>query len=521
MKKSDDTTSLSGQLDLLITILPFFCIVALCALFVVSPEFSTRLLGAVRTFLGDELGSYYLLIGFGFFLCSLYLAFSRYGSIRLGEMEKPQYSGFRWGAMMFTAGLAADILFYSLCEWMLYTNEPHIEEMGGIQDWASTYPLFHWGPTPWAFYLVLSVAFGFMIHVRKRNKQKYSEACRAMLGGRTDGWAGRLIDLIAVFALLAGTATTFSLATPLLSMAISRVTGLVASTQLTIVILLVVCVIYTTSSYFGIRGIQLSASCCMYLYFGLVVYVFLFGGETRYILETGISALGNLAQNFIVLSTWTDPLRTSSFPQNWTIFYWAYWMVWCVATPFFIGSISKGRTVRQVVLGGYAFGLSSTFTSFIVLGNYGLGLQMHGRLDLLGAYAADGDLYGAIISLLGQLPLPGLVLVLLILCMFTLYSTSFDSITMVASSYSYKKLDHDGEPDRRVRLFWAVLLILLPLALIFSENSMTNLQTVSIIAAFPIGIIILMIVASFFKDAGAYLEEQRKQENEKNETKNN
>ena len=120
--------------------------------------------------------SYYLLVGLGFFGCSLYLAFSKYGRIKLGDLEKPQYSNFRWGSMMFTAGLAADILFYSCCEWMLYAAEPHIADMGNIQDWASTYPLFHWGPIPWGFYLVLAVAFGFMIHVRKRNKQKYSEA---------------------------------------------------------------------------------------------------------------------------------------------------------------------------------------------------------------------------------------------------------------------------------------------------------------------------------------------------------
>ena len=178
-------------------------------------------------------------------------------------------------------------------------------------------------------------------------------------------------------------------------------------------------------------------------------------------------------------------------------------MVWCVAVPFFIGSISKGRTLRQVILGGYVFGLSGTFTSFIIMGNYGLGLQMHGKLDVLSSYAADGNLYHAILDILGQLPLSKAVLVLLVLCMITFYS-----ITMVASTYTYKKLQSDEEPHRNVKLFWAIFLILLPLALIFSENSMSNLQTVSIIAAFPVGIIMLLIISSFFKDADAYLKEQ-------------
>ncbi len=512
MKSSNVSTADTGgklreRLDLSTTIIAFICIAVLCLLFVIFPEASTAVVESIRFFLGDELGSYYLLIGLGFFACSLYMAFSRFGRIKLGDTDKPEYSNFHWGAMMFTAGLAADILFYSCCEWMLYAGEPHIEEMGGIQDWASTYPLFHWGPIPWGFYIVLAVSFGFMLHVRKRHKQKYSEACRPLLGNKVDGPAGKIIDLVAVFALIAGTATTFSLATPLLAQAISEVTHIPQTTLLTMIILIVVCAIYTCSVCFGMKGIQLSSSCCTWLFFALLGYVFVFGGEARYIVETGISAIGNLAQNFIVLSTWTDALRTSSFPQNWTIFYWAYWMVWCVAAPFFIGSISKGRTVRQVVLGGYTCGLAGTFVSFIILGNFGLGMQMEGRLDVLAEYAATGDLYTCIIHILEQLPLSGMILILLVLCMITFYSTSFDSITLVASSYSYRDLGVDESPDKRLKLFWAIFLILLPLALIFSESSMANLQSVSIIAAFPVGIIMILIVASFFKDASLYLRE--------------
>ena len=227
-----------------------------------------------------------------------------------------------------------------------------------------------------------------------------------------------------------------------------------------------------------------------------------------YMAARRITAIGNLAQNFIGLSTWTDALRTSSFPQNWTIFYWAYWMVWCVATPFFIGSISKGRTVRQTVLGGYFWGLSGTFTSFIILGNYGLHLQVSGAMDLIGSYQQTGDLYQIIITVMNSLPLPQLGLVLLALSMIAFYATSFDALTIVAAAYSYKKLPAGAEPHRNVKLYWAVVLMLLPIALIFSENSMNNLQTVSIIAAFPIGIVILLILASFFKDARQYLKEK-------------
>lgn len=501
--------TLIKKLDWTTTLIPLVAIVLLFFIFIMAPVRSAGTLTAIRSFLGDELGSYYLLMGLFTFLCSLYIAFSKYGTIKLGNTEKPQYSNFKWGTMMFTSGLAADILFYSLCEWILYAKEPHISDMGTMQDWASTYPLFHWGPIPWSFYLVLASAFGFMLHVRKRSKQKYSEACRPLLGKHVDGLGGKLIDLIAVFALLAGTATTFALATPLLSMAISNVTGLPESKLLTIAILVIICMVYTITIHFGMKGVAKLAASCTYLFFGLLFYVLIGGGEARYTVETGITAVGNLIQNFIGLSTWTDALRTSSFPQNWTIFYWAYWMVWCVATPFFIGTISKGRTIKQTILGGYIFGLSGTFTSFIILGNYSLALQTKGILDIMGLYTATGDLYQTIMAIVTTLPFAKMGLILLAVTMIAFYATTFDALTLVAASYSYKELPEGTEPEERIKLFWALLLMLFPIALIFSENSMANLQTVSMIAAFPIGIIILLIIFSFFKDAKDYLNQSQ------------
>ena len=133
---------------------------------------------------------------------------------------------------------------------------------------------------------------------------------------------------------------------------------------------------------------------------------------------------------------------------------------------------------------------------------------MHGKLDLMGIYAGTQNLYKTIIAVFETLPLANFGLILLAVTMVAFYATSFDALTMVASSYSYKSLEAGEEPDRKVKLFWAVVLMLLPIALIFSKNSMTNLQTVSIIAAFPIGFIILLIVWSFFKDARHYLDEE-------------
>lgn len=501
-----------GKIDWLITLVPLFLIIGLGIVFFFAPEKSNDIIGQIRYLLGDTMGVYYLIIGLGVFICSLFVSFSKYGDIVLGgQNEKPKYSFWAWGSMMFTAGLAADILFYSFSEWILYATDPHIAEMGGMQEWAGVFPLFHWSLIPWGFYLMLAAAFGFMLHVRKRERQKYSEACRPILGKHTDGIAGRLIDLLAVFALLAGTATTFSLATPLMSNIIKELFHIdINSTVITIIILVATCIVYTYSLLHGFKGISILAKSCIFMFFGLLAFVLLAGGEARYIIETGFESLGTMVTNFFKLSTFSDPNRTtSSFPQNWTIFYWAYWMVWCVAAPFFIGTISKGRTVRQTIMGGYGFGVTSTIVSFIVLGNYSMGKQSSGEADFIEGYLANGDLYGTIIEMIKTLPLAPVVLVVVLVTMIAFYATSFDSIALIGSCYSYKKLGENEMPHKGVQFMWCILLILLPIILVFSESSMANLQSVSIIAAFPIGIVIVLITASFIVDAKRFLQERK------------
>ena len=497
------------KIDWAITVVPFVVILSLCLLFFIFPVQSNSIISQIRFFMGDSLGLYYLLIGLGVFIASLIAAFSRIGKVVLGQQsEKPRYSFFSWGSMMFTAGLAADILFYSFSEWILYATDPHLAESEQMWTSASMYPLFHWSFIPWGFYLMLAVAFGFMLHVRNRPRQKFSEACRPILGKMTDRAPGRVIDLLAVFALIAGTATTFSLATPLMAGMINGLFGFqIDESFLTIIILIATCIVYTYSLLHGFKGINYLAKGCIFLFFFLLIYVLLLGGETRFILENGFETLGLMLNDFLKLSTTVDPLRKSSFPQNWTIFYWAYWMVWSVATPFFIGNISRGRTIRQTIIGGYLFGVGSTLSSFIVLGNYALGKQLHGS-DFISMYLSDGNLYAAIIEIIESLPFAPFVLLLVLITMIAFYATSFDSIALIASCYSYKRLAPDESPNKAVELLWCILLILLPIALVFSSSSMSNLQSVSIIAAFPLGIVIVLITISFFKDVIKYFEKK-------------
>lgn len=491
------------QIDWIVTILPFSLIITIAAFFFAYPVSSNEILSKVRFFFGDALGIYYLIIGLGIFLISLYLAFSKLGNIRLGGVnEKPKYSFWVWGSMMFTCGLAADILFYSFAEWLMYANNPRVAELGHVEEWVNVYTLFHWSFIPWAFYLVLAVVFGYMLHVKKCGRQRFSEACRPVIGDKADGILGRVIDLFAVFALLAGTATTFSVATPLMASIVIRLFGIsINRSVITIIILILTCVVYTYAVMHGIRGISILAKVCMLMFFGLLLFVLLLGGQCRFIIENGFESFGRMLQNFIGLATYMDPQRLNHFPQDWTIYYWAYWMVWCIAAPFFIGNISRGRTVKQTIIGGYCFGVGSTIISFIILGNYSLSLQVQGKADFIADYLQTGDLYEIILRIVDTMPLHVLVLVLILLTMVAFYATSFDSIAYTAASYSYKKLGEDETPNKMLQFMWCILLIVLPIALVFSDSSMANIQSVSIISAFPLGIIMIIMIFGFIKEA--------------------
>ena len=500
-----------NSIDWMITIIPFMIILVIAEALFFFPGQANSAIEKIRFFLGDSVGCYYIVIGLFFFLVSIFLAFSKYGGIILGGRDaKPKYSFFSWGSMMFTCGLAADILFYSFSEWIMYAANPHVKQLGDIGDWAGVFPLFHWSFIPWSFYLVLAVIFGFMIHVKKRDRHRFSEACRPLIGKASDGVAGRVIDLFALFALLSGTATTFSIATPLMSELIIRLFNIQLSrVVITILILVLTCAVYTYAAIYGFKGIGILAKMCVFLFFSLLLIVFFAGGQGRFIVENGLQSMGLMIQNFLALSTYTDPTRKDFFPQDWTIYYWAYWIVWCISAPFFIGNISHGRSVKQVILGGYVFGVGSTVASFVVLGNYSLGMQLTEKADFLSTYDSGKDLYMIIIDIIETLPFPYIFMVLVLLTMLCFYATSFDSIAYTAACYSYKKMAREEKPRRPIIIFWCIMLIIMPIALVFSESSMSSIQSVSIISAFPVGIIMIIMLIGFFKEAGKYLEDKR------------
>lgn len=498
------------KLDKSVAIIPTSIVLLISLLITLFPKESTQVISYLRNFLGNEFGWYYLVFGLAIFGLVLFLALSKIGTIRLGKSTDKPINLFSWGTMIFTATMAADILFYAFHEWTYYFNSGFLEQSVTTDSqrvlWSSSYSLFHWGLIPWSFYLVLAAIYGYMFFKSgRRDKQKLSEACRPLLGKHSDRAAGKTINIIAIVSLIAGTSTTFSITAPLMTGIVSKLFNIPYSDFTAVLLLIIIAGIYTVAVLTK-KGIEKVAKITTIL-FSFLIALFFVSGNGRFIIETGLQGLGNMLQNFFSMSTWTDPLRASNgggtatgFPQDWTIFYWAYWIAWAVATPFFIARISKGRTIKQVLIGGGIAGLLGTFTSFIVLGGFGMHLQTSGAFNAIAMMNEGASAAEMIIAMIGTMNGSTAILILLLVVMLGLYASTFDAITLVMSAFSYKKLDIDDNPAKKVKLYWAIVFIILPIALVFLETTTQLLMSLAIIGAFPMTIIITLIVVSFFKD---------------------
>lgn len=490
-----------------VIIIPTILVLIIGILITIFPNTATVIISSIKNFLCNELGIYYLIFGLAIFLLIIGISFSKIGKIRIGKKEDKPMNIVTWGILIFTSTMAADILFYSFHEWTNYWNgemlNQHIDTIENKLLWSSTYSLFHWGFIPWSFYLILAAIYAFMFfNKHRRNKQNMAEMCRPILKDRTDGKTGKLINIISVFGLLCGTSTTFSITTPFMSAIVCKIFHLQNSVIISIILLIIIAIIYGIAVMTK-HGINTVAKLTIII-FSFLLALFLIVGNPKFIFENGLQGLGNMFQNFFRMSTWTEPTRATNFVQDWTIYFWAYWIAWSVATPFFIAKISKGRTIKQILLGGGLCGLLGTFSSFIIFGGFGMHLQATSAFDIISLLQQGMTPAQAIVEMISTLKFSSIIMLIILLAMFGLYASTFDALTDVVSSFSYKELDIDKNPSKKVKLYWVIIFLILPIALLFLDTTNQLLMSMAIIGAFPLTIIIILIIISFFKEVKNY-----------------
>ncbi|MCO0861067.1 BCCT family transporter [Staphylococcus pasteuri] len=501
-KVMDWTTFIGVVVVLLIAVIPMM----------VFPKASETIITDINSAISNSIGSVYLFLGLVIFCFVLYIAFGKYGNVTLGKAtDKPEFNTFTWAAMLFCAGIGSDILYWGVIEWAFYYQVPPNGAKGMSDEalqYATQYGMFHWGPIAWAIYVLPALPIGYLVFVKKQPIYKISQACRPILKGQTDKFVGKVVDILFIFGLLGGAATSLALGVPMISAGIERLTGLDGHNMIMrSIVLLTITVVFAVSSYTGLKkGIQKLSDVNVWLSFLLLAFVFIVG-PTIFIMETTVTGLGNMINDFFHMATWVEPFggighrKESHFPQDWTIFYWSWWLVYAPFIGLFIARISKGRTLKEVVLGTMLYGTLGCVLFFGIFGNYAVYLQISGQfnvVDFLNHHSTEST----IIEVMHQLPFPSLIIVLFLVSAFLFLATTFDSGSYILAAASQKKVI--GEPLRANRLFWAFALCLLPfsLMLVGGERALEVLKTASILASVPLIVIFIFMMISFLITLG-------------------
>ncbi|WP_213471931.1 BCCT family transporter [Staphylococcus simulans] len=385
------------------------------------PKASQKVITDINEAVSNSLGAVYLSLGLIVLGFVLYIAFGKYGNVTLGRAsDKPEFGNFTWAAMLFCAGIGSDILYWGVIEWAFYFQVPPHGEKGmtdAALEYATMYGMFHWGPIAWAIYVLPALPIGYLVFVKKKPVYKISQACRPILKGQTEKLPGKIVDILFIFGLLGGAATSLGLGVPMISAGIERLTGI-------------------------------------------------------------------------------DGRKETNFPQQWTIFYWSWWIVYAPFIGLFIARISKGRTLKEVILGTIIYGTLGCVLFFGIFGNYAVYLQITHQFDVVSFLNAHGT-EAAIVEVIHQLPFHNIIVVLFLISAFLFLATTFDSGSYILASASQKKVI--GEPLRANRLFWAFALCLLPfsLMLVGGQRALDVLKTASILASVPLIVIFVFMMISF------------------------
>lgn len=468
---------------------------------IVAPETGATIIQQCYEFIARQFGVLYIIAGCGAIVFLMWLAFSRFGAIKLGDKnDQPEFSTYSWVGMLFCAGIGAGLMYWACIEWAYYYQTPPYgveAQTVAAAKWASSYGVFHWGPTAWAFYCLPTIAIAYPFYVKKIPILKFSLSCHYFFKGKEDHIGARIIDFFFMIALIGGAGSSLGFSTPLIAALISRLTGIEVSFGLEVFVVAVCVVLFAVSVWLGIKkGIKRLSDLNLLLAFVLVIFVVI-AGPTLFILKTAVNSIGTVLQNFVQMNTWTDPFTESNFVEDWTIFYWAWWAAYGPFVGLFVTRISRGRTIRQVIFGMLTFGSLGGALFFLTLGSYSMYLELSGQLAVLDILNQQNG-NQAIIAGFNQLPMAEIVIALFCFVTIIFSATTYDSASYILASNASKQLAPSEDPPRWHRAFWSFALAILPITLMYI-GGLKVAQTAVLVASLPILLIGFLMTYSLYK----------------------
>ncbi len=486
---------------------------ALAVAFVAWGFLSTENLASVsstaETWVIDKAGWLFVLAASFFVVFVLWLAVSKYGQIRLGaDDEVPQFRTISWISMMFSAGMGIGLMFFGVAEPLSFFVEPPpgtspAESEAAIRTALAT-SMFHWGLHPWGIYAVVGLAIGYGTF-RMGRKQLFSSVLWPLIGRKSEGWLGRVIDMLAIFATLFGSAASLGIGATQIGAGIEY-NGWAddLGTPLLVGVIAVLTVAFVASAVSGIaRGIQWLSNINMVLALVLAVFVFVVG-PTLVILNLIPTTIGTYLGDMTEMAsrtTATGGEEMAAWLSSWTIFYWAWWISWTPFVGMFVARISRGRTIREFVTGVLLAPTLVALAWFSILGGSGIHEQQMG-----GDMTVDGEVNSnaALFQLLSNYPLESASTILVMLLVGIFFVTGADSASIVMGTLSQRGAI---EPTRGVVVTWGVLIGAVAAIMLAigggGADALRGLQDITVVASLPFVLVMLLIALALWKDLRA------------------
>ncbi|KIH72028.1 glycine betaine uptake BCCT transporter [Salinicoccus roseus] len=450
--------------------------------------------GVMQGFITNNFSWYYVSLTTIFIAFCLIFVFTPMGQIRLGKpTEKPEFKTVSWFAMLFSAGMGIGLVFWGAAEPISHYFTPPTAEPGTdtAMKEALRRSFFHWGFHAWAVYAVVGLALAFA-QFRRNEPGLISSTLRPILGKHVDGPIGTAIDVLAVFATIAGVATSLGLGVMQINGGLSYLFGIPNNIYVQIIIIAVITVLFMYSAWTGLsKGIQYLSNANMILA-GLLMIFTLVLGPTVLILNMWTDTFGGMVSNFINMSYDVAPLNQdkNDWLGAWTIYYWGWWMAWSPFVGIFIARVSRGRTIREFVL---AVMVGPAVVSFLWFSIFGVTAIESDRAN--GGFA-DLATEAVLFEMFNNMPLGFIVSLVAVLLIGTFFITSADSATFVLGMQT---TNGSLTPSNRVKMIWGIAQVMIAVVLLMG-GGLTALQASSIISAFPFSLILILMMVATYKD---------------------
>ncbi|MFD2036006.1 BCCT family transporter [Belliella marina] len=473
----------------------FWPAIALIVLFIsvtlIVGEPMEKYFGYFKDWVTAKTGWVFIITVNAFVIFCVYLAFSKYGNIRLGGKDaEPEFTTAAWFAMLFSAGMGIGLLFWGVAEPVFHYKSPPFGEGGTVEaaEKAMNYTFMHWGFHAWAIYALVALSLGFFAF-NKGLPLTIRSVFYPILGDRIYGWIGDVIDVFAVLATLFGLATSLGLGVKQVGAGIAFLTDLENTVWLQVGLIAGITLIATLSVVSGVdKGVKRLSEWNIRIAATLLVFI-LIVGPTLFIFRSTIQNIGNYLTSIIQVSTWTEAYRDQGWQGDWTVFYWAWWISWSPFVGMFIARVSKGRTIREFITGVLLIPSFLTFFWLSAMGGSAIFLDLHRE----GSVLADNiikDEATALFVFLGEFPLTTIGSIVGIILIASFFVTSSDSGSLVIDS-----ITAGGKLDAPVaqRIFWAIAEGAVAAVLLIG-GGLKALQTATITTGLPF-LFILVVMA--------------------------